>query len=80
MDKKSGYLILAVWSALILISMEFEGWWVTCITGIISLFMGAFLLIYPKTRDARLIPITMIVTGVLSEAFAMIQFQFRLPK
>jgi hypothetical protein len=77
MDKKSGYLILAVWAVPILISMKIERWWVTCLTGVISLLMGVFLLIYPRTRDARFIPITMIVVGVLSQAFAIMEFQFR---
>src|SRR6266851_641043 len=64
MDKKSGYLILAVWLAPILVSMEMDRWWVTCVTGIISLLMGIFLLIYPRTRNARGLAIIMVIVGL----------------
>ena len=81
MDKKSGYLVLAVWLAPLLVSMKIDRWWATCLTGIISLSMGIFILVYPRTRNARCLAITMLVAGIMSEGFAFIEFGFRgLPK
>jgi len=57
--------------------MEMDRWWVTCVTGAISLSMGIFLLIYPGTRNARFLPITMVIVGILSQGFAFIEFGFR---
>jgi len=77
MDKKSGLLVLAVWLAPLLVSMKMERWWVTSITGGISLLMGIFLLTYKKTRNARCMAITMVIVGVMSEGFAIVEFGFR---
>jgi hypothetical protein len=77
MDKKSGYLILAVWLAPILISLKMDVWWVTCATGVISLLMGIFLLIYPRTRNTRGLAIVMVIVGVLHQGLAIMEFGFR---
>jgi membrane protein YdbS with pleckstrin-like domain len=77
MDRKSRLLILAVWLAPILVSIEMDRWWVTGLAGVISLVMGIFLLIYPKTRNARWEAIIMVLVGVMSQGFAIIEFGFR---
>ncbi|HLX84169.1 MAG TPA: hypothetical protein VKR59_09730 [Terriglobales bacterium] len=77
MDKKSGLLVIAVWLAPQLVSMEIDRWWVTGIAGAISLMMGIFLLTNPKTRNARCLSITMVIAGVIFEGFAIVEFGFR---
>jgi len=77
MDKKSEYLVIAVWLAPILVSLKVDRWWATGLSGAISLLMGIFILTYPRTRNARFLAIIMIIVGVMHQGFAIVEFGFR---